>query len=242
MNIMRTMIGALVVSLFLGTFSVSNSLPTGGRRTLEEQSSSSNSTIWNPYELRPPTPPTYHSPWFPHESFYSRFDPSVADIIRKGVQDILSEWRDHHLPPLYHCRYTCDQYILHKPPTGEKPNPTSPVKHNTTPHDKPAQPHAPGKHNPDPTPHAKHNPNPTPPPHSEVHCPTMDTVIHTCTKMHPHETVNGVYSWSCTHSDDCCKKTVNVQDECMILNPTISWVKTICCTDNTTKGGDEPNA
>ncbi|CAH9098129.1 unnamed protein product [Cuscuta epithymum] len=233
---MKIMIGSLVASLFLVLSSVANVLPNptattnaSGHEILEEETYTSNSSIWGPSGLRPPPPPVFHSPWFPHESFYNHFEPHVADIFKKRVQEILAEWRDHTLTPLYHCHYSCEQYTPKKLLAQENPTQTTASKNPTQPQ------------------HVKQNPThsqtiPTPEDHGGDKCPTVEAVIEKCAKMHQHEIVKDAYSWTCTFSDECCKQTLNVKEECTYLNPTIRWMKNICCSDVATRAGGEPNA
>nr|GMD36456.1 proline-rich protein 3-like isoform X2 [Ipomoea batatas] len=191
------MIEGLVVSLVLILHSsTSHSLPSAAN-TSTPTNHTSYSSAWNPYEFRPPPPPTYNSPWLPPEDFYDNFDPRIADIVRDRVQDILNHWRTINLPPLYHCRYTCEQYILPKIwPAAANENPTPPhdVQENSTltptPNDV--------QEDPTLTPPVHENPTiPPPPSKSADNCPTMAKVLEACTSKTQHESVNNAYSWDC---------------------------------------------
>ncbi|XP_019159331.1 PREDICTED: proline-rich protein 3-like isoform X2 [Ipomoea nil] len=235
------MIEGLIVSLVLILHSsASHSLPSADN-TSSPTNNTSYSSAWNPYEFPPPPPPIYNSPWLPPEDFYDNFDPRIADIVRNRVQDILTQWRNINLPPLYHCRYTCEQYIPPWPAAAhENPTPPHDVQENSTltptPHDV--------KEDPTLTPPVHENPTIPPPPPSKSadNCPTVEKVLETCTSKSQHESVEHVYSWTCTYSDECCKETLNVQDECLNINPNISWLKSVCCDSSEIPAGGKADA
>ncbi|XP_019159330.1 PREDICTED: leucine-rich repeat extensin-like protein 3 isoform X1 [Ipomoea nil] len=243
------MIEGLIVSLVLILHSsASHSLPSADN-TSSPTNNTSYSSAWNPYEFPPPPPPIYNSPWLPPEDFYDNFDPRIADIVRNRVQDILTQWRNINLPPLYHCRYTCEQYIPPWPAAAHE-NPTPPQAHeNPTPHDVQENstltptPHD-VKEDPTLTPPVHENPTIPPPPPSKSadNCPTVEKVLETCTSKSQHESVEHVYSWTCTYSDECCKETLNVQDECLNINPNISWLKSVCCDSSEIPAGGKADA